>query len=274
MRLTPLLTALVFLIATSSTGAQDSGIKVSTTEQIKEEFSTVPCEDKQRLEAVRSLFERAGVPPSDVTIDKYKDVENFVLTKKGESSEKIVVGAHYDKVADGCGAVDNWSGVVILSHLYRTLKDVPLKKTLIFVAFGKEEKGLIGSRAMTNAMSKDQAAEYCAMINIDSLGLSRPQVADNMSSKKLAQFTADLAKEMQMPFAHARIEGANSDSSPFVGKKIPAVTIHGLSNEWPQILHGRNDQVSKVNALSVYLGYRLTLAMVVRLDQSPCAAYK
>ena len=274
MHVTSLLAALVFLIAAIPTGAQDSSIKVSSPEQIKEDFSTVPCEDKKRLEAVKSLFERAGVPSSESTIDKYKDVENFVWIKKGESSEKIVVGAHYDKVADGCGALDNWTGVVTLSHLYRTLKDVPLKKTLVLVAFGKEEKGLIGSRAMTNAISKEQSAEYCAMINIDSLGLSPPQVADNMSSKKLGQFTEDLAKEMKMPFARASIPGANSDSSAFIEKKIPAVTIHGMNNEWPRILHSSNDQAAKVNPASVYLGYRLTLAMVIRLDQAPCAAYK
>lgn len=274
MRLTLLLTVLVFFTAAIPAGAQDPDIKVSSPEQIKQDFDTVPCEDKKRLDAVKSLFEQAGVPSSDVTIEKYKDVENFVLIKKGESSEKIVVGAHYDKVADGCGALDNWTGVVTLSHLYRTLKNVPLKKTLMLVAFGKEEKGLIGSRAMTNAISKDQITEYCAMINIDSLGLGPPQVADNMSSNKLGQLTANLAKEMKMPFAHASIEGADSDSTPFNGKKIPAVTIHGLNNDWPKILHSRNDQVSKVNPVSVYLGYRLTLAMVLHLDESTCAAYK
>jgi Zn-dependent M28 family amino/carboxypeptidase len=274
LRLTSLLASLVFLLAAISTNAQDSGLKVSSPEQIKEDFSAVPCDDKKRLEAVKSLFERAGVASSDVTIDKYKEVENVVLVKKGESPEKIVVGAHYDKVADGCGAIDNWTGVVTLSHLYQTLKDVPLKKTLVIVAFGKEEKGLIGSRAMTNAISKDQLAEYCAMINIDSLGLAPPQVADNMSSKKLGQFTEDLAKEMKMPFGRASIEGADSDSSAFIQKKIPAVTIHGMNNQWPTILHSRNDQVSKINPMSVYLAYRLILAMVARLDQSPCTAYK
>jgi Zn-dependent M28 family amino/carboxypeptidase len=273
-RVIPLLLALVFLQAPAPTGAQNSSVKVSSPEQIKEDFGTVPCEDKERLAAVKSLFERAGVPSSDVTIDKYKDVENLVVIKKGETSEKIVVGAHYDKVADGCGALDNWTGVVTLSHLYRTLRDIPLKKTLVFIAFGKEEKGLVGSRAMTNAIGKEQVAEYCAMINIDSLGLGPPQVADNMSSRKLGQFTAELAKEMKIPFGHASIAGADADSSPFMGKKIPAVTIHGMNNDWSEILHSRHDQASKVNPASVYLGYRLTLAMVVRLDQSLCATYK
>jgi Zn-dependent M28 family amino/carboxypeptidase len=274
LRIKLLLATLVFLIAAIPSGAQDPSIKLSTPEQIGEDFSAVPCEDKKRLEAVKSLFEKAGVPASEATIDKHKDVENFVWTKKGASSEKIVVGAHYDKVADGCGALDNWTGVVTLSHVYRTLKDTPLKKTLVIVAFGKEEKGLIGSRAMTSAIEKEQVAEYCAMINLDSLGLAAPQVADNMSSRKLAQFAEDVAKEMKMPFARASIEGANSDSSSFVAKKIPAVTIHGMNNEWPKYLHSRNDQAEKVNATSVYLGYRLTLAMILRLDESPCAAFK
>ena len=274
MRLTSLFAVLFFFLLAISTSAQGPSLKVSTPEEIKEDFSAVPCEDKNRLEAVKSLFERAGAPSADVTIDKHKDVENFVLTKKGESSEKIVVGAHYDKVAHGCGAVDNWTGVVTLSHLYRTLKDVRLKKTLIFVGFGKEEKGLVGSRAMTKTFSKEQAAEYCAMINIDSLGLAPPQVADNMSSNKLGQFTADLAKDMKMPFARASIQGADSDSSAFIEKKIPAVTIHGMSNNWSNVLHTGNDQASKVNEMSVYLAYRLTLAMIARLDETPCAAYK
>ena len=274
MRLTSRLAVLVFFIVAIPTSAQQPAFKVSTAEEIKEDFATVPCDDKKRLDAVKSLFERAGVPASEIAIDKHKAVENFVWTRKGQSSEKIVLGAHYDKVAEGCGAVDNWTGVVTLSHLYRTLKDIPLKKTLVIVAFGKEEKGLIGSRAMVNAIDKDKLPEYCAMINIDSLGLSAPQVADNMSSAKLGQFTADVAKEMKMQFGHASITGATSDSVPFVEKNIPAVTIHGMNNEWPKILHTGNDQAAKVNPLSVYLAYRLVLSMVVTLDQSPCAAYK
>jgi Zn-dependent M28 family amino/carboxypeptidase len=274
LRLTSWLAFAVLFIAAIPTHAQEASFKVSTPEEIKEDFTTVPCEDKKRLDAVKSLFERAGMPADEVKIDKYKDVENLVWTRKGESAEKIVIGAHYDKVADGCGALDNWTGVVTLSHLYRTLKDVPLKKTVIIVAFGKEEKGLVGSRAMTKAIAKEQTAEYCAMINLDSLGLSAPQVADNMSSNKLGQFAEETAKEMKMPFARASIPDASSDSVAFIEKNIPAVTIHGLSNEWPKFLHNGNDQVSKVNPISVYLVYRLALAMVVSLDKSPCAAYK
>lgn len=269
-----ILVAILFLFASTSLSGQQNEIAISTPEQIKAEFDSVTCKNEERLNAVKALFEKMGALPSDITIDKHKNVENLVIRKPGSSQETIIIGAHYDKVADGCGALDNWTGIVAIAHIYRSLKDVPLKKTLLFAAFGKEEIGLVGSRAMADAIPKDQLAQYCQMINIDSLGLAAPQVADNMSSKKLREFTAELAKEMKVPFDHATIEGADSDSSSFIRKKIPAVTIHGMSNEFTTLLHSKNDQSSKVNSTSVYLGYRLALAMVARLDNLSCSEYK
>lgn len=228
------------------------------------------------MESVKSLFAKMGADEKDLVVEKFKHAENLVVRKPAivPSTETIVIGAHYDKVVDGCGAIDNWTGIVAVAHVYRTLKDVPLKKNVVFVAFGNEEEGLFGSREMTNAIDKSQAGQYCAMINIDSLGLAAPQVLDNTSSKKMIQLAENTAKEMKMPFGHASVDAAEADSSSFVSKKIPAVTIHGLTKDWPTILHSRNDQASRVNANSVYLGYRLALAMLLKVDQSACADYR
>lgn len=265
--------AMSFLLA-SPVFAQDAASLVSTPEDIQKEFEAVPCDDKQRLAAARALFEKAGAPASEIKLESFGDVGNLVVVKPGATPEKIVIGAHYDKVANGCGAVDNWTGQVAIAHLYRTLRNVSLRKTLVFVAFGREEQGLVGSRAMVKAIDPEQAAGYCAMVNIDSLGLAAPQVADNMSSPALGRLAAELAGKMEIPFGHAGIGRANSDSSSFVAAGIPAVTIHGLSNNWPKILHGPRDQPGKVNPTSVYLGYRLALAMVAQIDQASCVAYR
>ena len=215
-----------------------------------------------------------GASQSDIAVESFKNVENVVLIKKGKTAERIVIGAHYDKVSAGCGAVDNWTGIVALAHLYRSLKNVPGEKTLVFVAFGKEEIGLVGSRAMVEAISKEQLDLYCSMINIDSLGLAIPQLAKNMSGGKLDTLAIEVAKAMEMPFSHGYISGGDSDSSSFAAKKIPAITITGLSEDWPKILHSDKDQSPKIIDLSVYLGYRLALAMILRLDQSSCNAYR
>ena len=268
------LVQLSFLVTIASSSTQQKELVISTPEEFKVEFDSVPCKDEDRLNAVKVLFEKMGATQSDISIEKYKNVENLVVRKQGASEETIVIGAHYDKVADGCGALDNWTGIVALTRLYKSLRNDPLKKTILFVAFGKEEKGLLGSRAMVGAVAKDQLAQYCEMINFDSLGLAMPQVADNMSSPKLGSFAADVAKDLKIPFNHAAIEGAGADSNSFIGKKIPAVTIHGMSDEWPTILHTGNDQPAKVKPLSVFLGYRLALAMVIKLDNLPCGEYR
>ena len=274
MRIFTVLAQLLFLATLASSGTQQDQLVISTPEEFKAEFESVPCKDEDRLNAVKVLFEKMGASQSEISIEKYKNVENLVVRKQGASEEMIVIGAHYDKVPEGCGALDNWTGIVTLARLYKSLRNQLLKKTIVFVAFGKEEKGLIGSRAMVGAIDKDHVAQYCEMINFDSLGLAMPQVADNMSSKKLGSFAADVAKELKVPFNHASIEGADADSSSFIGKKIAAVTIHGMTNEWPTILHTSNDQPAKVKPVSVYLGYRLALAMVIRLDNLACGEYR
>ena len=273
IRLVPAL-LLSLLLASTAWGGQQADNRISTLEQLKADFDSVPCQNDDRLASVRALFEKMGAPPSDISLDKYKSVENLVVRKKGASEEKIVIGAHYDKVSEGCGAVDNWTGIVTLAHLYKTLKDIPLKKTLLFIAFGKEEKGLIGSHEMVAALKKEEIGLYCEMINIDSFGLAAPQVLENASSKKLTSLAAELAKQMKMPFASNRIDLADADSSSFVKKGIPGLTLHGLSNDFSTILHTHKDQSSKINPLSVYLGYRLALALTVRLSETPCGAYK
>jgi Zn-dependent M28 family amino/carboxypeptidase len=254
--------------------AQQSKIIFSTSEQLKEEFNTVPCKDAERLNAVKTLFEKMGAAPADITVETFKNVENLVIRKPGATDEKIIVGAHYDKVADGCGAIDNWTGIVAMAHLYKTIKDTPLNKTVWFVAFGKEEKGLIGSQAMTNAIKKEEVEKYCAMINIDSLGLTAPQVIRNLSNPKLVELASTLAGKMNMPFQAIQVDNAGADSSSFLKKKIPALTIAALPGNWPEILHTSKDQPAKVNPESVYLGYRLALAVLASVAESPCNAYR
>ena len=55
------------------------------------DFASVPCDDKDRLAAVRALYESAGATASDITLDQHDNVENLVVTKKGASPEKIVI---------------------------------------------------------------------------------------------------------------------------------------------------------------------------------------
>lgn len=259
-------------LATSQTAQRQ--LVISTREEIDDEFKNVPCKNQDRQNAVKALFEKMGAPSSEITVEKLKGVENLVVRKKGASSEKIIVGAHYDKVDAGCGAIDNWTGIVTVAHLYKAFRDVAPNKTILFVAFGREEDGLIGSEAMARTITKDEKNQYCAMINIDSLGMGAPQVTDENSSHKMGVLAEELAARMKVPFAHSSFVGADSDAHSFKAKGIPTLDIHGLTKNWRMYLHSSSDKVSNVKIESVYLGYRFVLAALISIDSAACDAYR
>jgi aminopeptidase YwaD len=249
-------------------GARADAPAISTPGALKAELDGVVCKQGEREAAVVSLFEKMGAGPQEITIEKPNGIHNVVVRKAGMSEETIIIGAHYDKASHGCGAIDNWSGVVALANIYRSLRNLQTQKTLEFVAFGEEERGLLGSKAMAGKLSKEQMARTSAMVNLDSFGMGNVQAATNLSSPKLLELASTLAARLQIRFETAPIAG-DSDSSPFRNRKIPAITLHGMAGEWWKTLHSENDRAEAVNLQSVYLGYRLGLLMVLEIDQAP-----
>jgi Iap family predicted aminopeptidase len=249
-------------------------LRLSSLEDIRADLALLECGDESRYDAVSRLFGKAGARAGEVTDFSHRKARNLVVRKEGVSPETIVVGAHYDKTDLGCGAVDNWTGIVVLAHLYSTLREQVSAKSMQFVAFDDEELGLIGSNAMARSIPKPERSRYCAMINLDSFGLATPQVLDNVSSPRLRKLTAELAETMDVPFDHARVDVASADSLSFQRRRIPAITLHGLSADFLSILHTEHDQPSKVNATSVYLGYRLALALLTTVDGMACDAFR
>jgi Zn-dependent M28 family amino/carboxypeptidase len=266
--------ALVLLLFNAAHAqAPEQQLPLSTVEEIAKEFQKVPCRNADRLNAVKALFEKMQAPPSAISVESFDGVENVVVRHEGTSKEVVVLGAHYDVAERGCGAVDNWSGIVALAHLYKTIRAFKTTKTVIFAAFGKEELGLLGSKAMVRAIPKEQLPDYCAMINIDSFGLADPFALKGSSSKKLMALADEVARAGQVSFAKIDLNG-DSDSSSFNFRRIPAITLSGLSSDWESIIHTTADQPDKVNPLSVYIGYRFALAMWARVEQAACSSFR
>jgi hypothetical protein len=55
---------------------------------------------------------------------------------------------------------------------------------------------------------------------------------------------------------------------------LDRATGFNMGNDWSSILHTAADQRSKVNSTSVYLGYRLALAVVYSIDKASCDAFR
>jgi Zn-dependent M28 family amino/carboxypeptidase len=264
----------LFAVTLSQAIAQSQSPTISTLEDIGQDLKMVPCKNADRLAAVEKLFQKMGATDADISVEQLRDVQNVVVTKKGKSDETIIVGAHYDKVSDGCGAIDNWTGIVIIANVYRTFRSVETTKTIKFVAFDKEEQGLIGSSAMVRAIPKEKRALYCSMVNVDSFGFGYPQVLENTSSAKMTAVAKALAAEMKLQLNTASLATADADSSSFIDNGIPAITFHGLSKDWQRYLHSSNDQLENVKPASVHLGYRFLLPYLAKIDAGGCNDYK
>jgi Zn-dependent M28 family amino/carboxypeptidase len=266
--------SLLFIFALSAQSfGQDTNSIVSTTEAVTETVKLAPCKNTERFETVKKLFVQMGAKEEAVTVEKFdKDkISNVVVKVKGKSDETIIVGAHYDDIGDGsCGAIDNWTGISIIAHIYKSLKQIETEKSYIFVAFDQEEKGLFGSAAMAKAIPKESREKYCAMVNFDSFGFSSPFVLANTSSSKVTKLAKDFAKENNFKMNDVVIEGADADSSSFKSRNIPAITFSGLDNKWQSYLHSKNDQFDKINMSSVYMGYRFGLLFMAKLDSIGC----
>jgi Zn-dependent M28 family amino/carboxypeptidase len=268
-----LLLLLLLAIFSLQIVAQPESSPISTQEAITESVKLAPCQSKERLEAVKKLFAQMGAKEDEITVEKFnKDrISNVVLKRKGKSDETIIIGAHYDKTPEGCGAIDNWTGISIVAHLYKTMKSLETEKSYIFVAFDQEEVGLLGSAEMAKAIPKEARSQYCAMVNIDSFGFAAPFSMQNTSSSQMVSIAKKVAEENKMKFVDAEIANADADSSSFKSRRIPAITFSGLDNKWKTYLHSSNDKVEKINMGSVYLGYRFILAYLSKLEQATCS---
>jgi len=269
----PILAILLLLPSAAIHARQGSEGPVSTLEQMQEDLQKIPCQPKKRLNAVRDLFAKMGATSSEASVKKSLGAKNYVVRREGTGPDMIVIGAHYDFVKAGCGAVDNWTGVVVLAHMYRTISHMKPSKTVLFVAFDQEERGRVGSRAMVQSILKTGKSNYCAMLNFDSFGMGKPFALQQESSLKLVKLGIELADGMKVPFSQKEISG-QSDALSFLKQGIPAITLSGLADGWASVLHTKKDQQNAISTDSVFVGYRLGLSMWSSIDAAPCDSYK
>jgi hypothetical protein len=126
---------------------------------------------------------KGEVLPNATTVEAYNVIGILPGADAVLKNEAILVGAHYDHLGRGgkeslaanstaihYGADDNASGVAAMLELARQFaKAKNNKRTLVFIAFGGEEEGLLGSKFYTNnpVFPLDKTV---AMINLDMVG--------------------------------------------------------------------------------------------------------
>jgi hypothetical protein len=231
--------------------------------------------DNTRREAtLKQMFAEAGCDAQHISeqLVKGSKLPNLICFLPGDSGRVIIVGAHFDRVSEGDGVVDNWSGASLLPSLYEAVRIEPHKHTYIFIGFTDEEKGEVGSRFYVQQMSTEQVAATEAMVNMDTLGLAPAEIWASHSDRRLNGALGYVAKQLSIPVTGVNVDQIGStDSEQFAARGIPSITIHSLTQEtWnAHILHTSKDKFSAIRLDDYYQTYCLLAAYIAFLDRVP-----
>ena len=155
-----------------------------------------------------------------------------------KSQEILTVTAHYDSVPQGPGAYDNMSGCAIVMELFHYFSTHKPRRTMEFIWFGAEEKGLLGSKAYVKA-HEDELAHHRFNMNIDLAGqtLGGTVIGVTGDPSICKQFEA-LGEKCGIGMA-TRSAVWSSDSNTFAWKRIPSMTLNrdgfGMHTEYDTI---------------------------------------
>jgi aminopeptidase YwaD len=175
--------------------------------------------------------------------------------------EYVVVGAHYDHIGMGdenslaattepmihYGADDNASGTAGVLELADIFKRKPAKRSIVFMTFSGEEKGLLGSKHWVSnpTLPLNQIA---AMINLDMIGRLKDGKLNVQGTGTSAIWprVIDSAKAGLPLTVTTTADGFGpSDHSSFTAKNIPVLFYFtGLHGDY----HRPSDTWDKVNA--------------------------
>lgn len=238
-------------------------------------------------------------------VDAYNVIGILPGTDPQLKNEAIIIGAHYDHLGHGgagslaanstdihFGADDNASGTSAVIELAREFARAKSnKRTLIFMAFGGEEEGLLGSKYYVNnpVWPLDKTI---AMINLDMVGrlnenkLTVGGIGTASEWKSLVEgknlFWMNAGSQTKVKFkglTSKLIVGDSkfalqlnedgfgpSDHSSFYGKNIPVLFLFtGTHVDY----HKPSDTFDKINyeGLTRIVGYVSAIAQTV--DQNP-----
>ena len=216
-----------------------------------------------------------------------KSTQNVIGLIEGNDEELkdeyIVIGAHYDHIGYGGegsgsrrpylnqihnGADDNASGVSILIELSKYFSKHKNRRSILFIAFGAEELGLIGSKYFVNSniipMEKIQI-----MINMDMVGRLNDEQIINVSGTNTAIGLEDQLANIITNFGIKSTFSSNgygpSDHSNFYINDVPVLFFFtGGHNDY----HTPNDDYQKLNYSGMKIIQNLLASTINSFDTS------
>ena len=266
--------AALLLVLSAGIGASAETLRYKpvSREAVEARLRKYNGNNKQREATLKQMFAEAGCDDQHLAEQSVKGskLPNVICLLPGSSNKLIIVGAHFDRVSQGDGVVDNWSGASLLPSLYEAVKADSREHSYIFIGFTDEEQGEVGSRFYARQMTTEQVAATDAMVNMDTLGLAPTEIWASHSDNQLYAVLQRIAQALNLPLTAVNVDQVgSSDGEQFAARKIPRITIHSLTQQtWNEgILHTSKDRFSAIRLDDYYRTYRLLAAYVTYLDQ-------
>ncbi len=234
----------------------------------------------QALEGVRARL-RASIERKNLSA---KNVIGVLEGKGPQKDEIVIIGSHYDHLGRGevgslargddrrlihYGADDNGSGTTGMLELARRFGSMPNRqgRTLVFMAFSAEERGLLGSRHYVEnpLFPLDKTV---TMINLDMVGRlnnNQLEIGGTGTAAEFDQLVDTLNQEFNFTIKKSAGGLGPSDHASFYPKNIPVFFFFtGLHENY----HRPTDTPDRIN----YEGMIRIIDMVEEIAQKVSSA--
>jgi len=222
---------------------------------------------------IEDIFSKSGVKPyfetyGDTLTNFDQPAYNVVGWVEGNDpklkNEFVIIGAHYDHIGQGKpvngdslanGANDNASGtsaVIEFAKYFGTHKTN--KRSMLFVLFSAEEKGLLGSKHLAKKL-KDQGMQLYFMLNYEMIGV--PMQREELTY--ITGYNETTMADVMNAYAGKEVYGflpkaaeynlfKRSDNYPFYEEfKVPAQTVCTFDFENYPYYHHVDDEISEMD---------------------------
>ena len=201
------------------------------------------CSKNARIQLTEKYFEPSAkqikINVQNKLNEKFESYNLIAIqkAKKKKSKDYLIITAHLDHLgmmgstATFNGANDNASGVSMLLTLADYYSKHPLKrKNIVFIAFGGEEAGLIGSKYFVDHPLID-LKKIKFLMNIDLMGNGEDGITV-VNATKFAKEFENLKninnQKNYLKLVKPRGEAANSDHYWFTKNDVPSFFIYTL----------------------------------------------
>jgi hypothetical protein len=246
---------------------------------LETEVHSIPETDEARFEHLKALFADKGCSGDQLRVQPLHNRRGgpgtLICTWPGNSADTVVVLAEYQHQGKGQGAVENWSGAVLLPYLYFAMQARQRQNTWIFV-----EAGSKGSAAeYVHSLSGEQKKQIRAMVALTGLGVS--PITRYFSPNPESPYLSAAVVHLQMTLALTALSDLKApfpqflsplrwlsadDTQPFRYSHVPCILLDSISGQDAGLPGSTRDTAAAIDGNAYFMNYRIIAVFLAGLD--------